>query len=110
MIKALYFGFFILAAVFLADAGLELRSGQAEVMSPGAGGVRQANREKDPQAYQGLMNYQWARAGLVGLAGYILFSLKRRQDQLDPFSAHFQGQEAIDELVSHVNNKKRDSE
>ncbi len=58
-------------------------------MSPGKSGVRQANRERDLKAYQGLMNYQWARAGLAGLAGYILFSLKRRQDQLDPLSTHF---------------------
>lgn len=107
--KALYYSLFILAGVLLTDTVLELSSGHAVVSAPSGGSAQEAYRDMNPQEYQRLMKYQWARAGLAALAGFIALTFKRRQDRTDPFSPHFEGQQSIDELTAHLDNKKHNN-
>lgn len=64
-----------------------------------------ADRQTKPEEYQRLMNYQWARAGISGLAGLILLYLARRKERLDPFSPSFQGNAAVDELGAYLDKQ-----
>jgi len=51
------------------------------------------------------MTFYWIRFPLPGLAGFFLLWLIRRQDRLDPFSPHFQGSAALDELSEHLDKE-----
>lgn len=47
----------------------------------------------------------WTFSLAPGVLGVFLYRLIKRQDSLDPFSPHFAGSKAMDELESHIDQQ-----
>jgi hypothetical protein len=92
--------------LFLGDAVREQQRGIARAARLGRGGVSEARRIDDPKAFEGLMFYQWARAGLTVLAGMTILGMCRRADLHDPFSEQYHGSAALDELGKTLDEEK----
>ena len=106
--KYLAYGLIILTLVLAVQAVEQQITGRAEVSSPGRRfRINVADRDTKPEEYKNLMIYQWIRAALPGCAGFFLLYLIRRSDRLDPFSPHFQGSKAIDDLSDYLDNQNR---
>jgi hypothetical protein len=79
---------FLISAGFFVDAGVDQFTGHAKAYSPGrASRLHEAYRDKDPVGFKGLMSYQWIRASLAAGAGFILLSIIRRADSLNPLAS-----------------------
>jgi len=91
--KIAAFALWIFSGVLLTDTLLEARSGHVEVSAISRSGkVYTADRDMKPEEFQQLMNFQWVRAMLPAALGWILFSLQRRWDTLDPLSSNSQSE------------------
>ncbi len=106
--KPFAYGLIIWTLFLTVQAVDQQISGRADVQSPGSFQRNIAERGTKPEEYKNLMLYQWIRAVLPGSAGVFLLYLIRRSDQLDPFSPHFQGKAAIDDLAKHLDNSPKD--
>jgi hypothetical protein len=85
--------------LLFADAAYDEDRGIASASGPGRTVVVHIVEEsKDPELFRGLMTYQWGRAGLTLVAGFIILSMVRKADTLDPFSPTFAGSDALDDL------------
>jgi len=106
--KYLAYGLIILTLLLAAQAVEQQITGRAEVSSPGRSfRINVADRDSKPEEYTNLMTYQWIRAILPACAGLFLLYLIRRSDRLDPFSPHFQGNAAIDDLSKHLEDQNK---
>lgn len=95
----------LIGTVLLGDAAYDEQRGIAEAASPDPTGTSSmahvpnvVRRDEDPKGFRNLMLYQWLRAPLFLLGGLFILCLCRRADSLDPFSADFAGNQALDEL------------
>lgn len=72
---------FLIAAVFLIDAGYEQYSGRAEIRSR-KGMVNVVDKETQPEEFANVMGFKWFRAGGLVVVGFIMISIVRRQERL----------------------------
>jgi hypothetical protein len=97
--KALPWGFIILGVYLLIQAAGDESKGVTTIHSPRAAGPSQiVERSENPQMFRNAMVYQWLRASLFVGAGLVIRGICRRADRTDPFSPHFAGSQALDEL------------
>jgi hypothetical protein len=88
------FGFY-----FFAGAAYDEYRGIASATSPGRYSQSYAaKREDDPKQFRGLMTYQWGRAILVTIGGFIINGICQRADESDPISHKFGGKSSVTDL------------
>jgi hypothetical protein len=97
--KLLAYTLILLATLLFADAAHDEHRGIASALGPGHTVVfHTVEQSKAPAQFRGLMTYQWGRAGLALAAGFIILSMVRKADTLDPFLPTFAGSDALDDL------------
>jgi len=104
--KILGIVFLIAGFLFAVDAAREQMVGEVSVSGASrTGRTYEATREEDPEAFQGLMTYQWVRAFLVFGVGYIFFAVARRMDRSDLFSPDHDAGSGVDEWEEQLRRR-----
>ncbi len=98
----------LLGLILIGDAAYDEHRGIASATSP----TRSAQynivaRSKDPEQFRNLMTYQWVRGALLLLGGLIVIGICQRADRIDPFSPHFAGSDALDDLNRTLTEEER---
>ncbi len=102
-LRWLAWGLLGLGGLSLADAVRDQIKGKVEAVRPGRNAkAHVVLRAEDPKRFRNLMNYQWVRSFVFGFAGVGLLLVGRRVDACNPFSPHFKGGKAIDELGEYL--------
>lgn len=90
---------------FLAIAARDEHRGVTSARPPyGSGGLPIAGRpiiiakQDDPKQFRNLMFYEWLRGPVFIGGALIILGICRRADRVDPFSADFAGNAALDDL------------
>lgn len=88
-----------LGLYFSATAAYDEYRGVAVASSPGRSAQQYVvNRQEDEQKFRGLMAYEWGRACVLTLAGFIVLGFCGRSGSEDPFAPNFGGKASHDEL------------
>lgn len=70
-------------------------------------GMETYTRGESPKEFRCAMNFNWIASSIPALTGFLLLWFIRRQDRLDPFSSHFKGSQALNDLSDYLDRESK---